>query len=85
MSTPASDAPAGALASSAAEGKPRCRCGYDRDHYMVSPEAKHTFWGWVLITLGISSKPIYMSFRCRRCGVVIEGTDDPHIIHNYRV
>lgn len=54
-----------------------CRCGYTRDHYMVTPEAKHTFWGWCLITLGISSKPIEMTFRCRRCKEVIEVSTDP--------
>ena len=54
-----------------------CRCGFARDHYMVTPEAKHTFLGWCLISLGISSKPIEMRFRCRRCSQVIEVSTDP--------
>src|SRR5258706_8852309 len=64
--------------------KPRCRCGYDRDHHFVSPEPKHTFWGWVLMTLGITSIPVKMGFRCRRCNTLIEETTDPAVIKRYR-
>ena len=63
---------------------PRCRCGYDRDHHFVSPEPKHTFWGWVLITVGITSIPIWMGFRCRRCKALIEETTDPAVMKRYR-
>jgi len=64
--------------------RPRCPCGYDRDHHLVSPEPKHTFWGWVLMTLGITSHPIHMAFRCRRCHQVIEETTDPVVMKRYR-
>lgn len=80
-----SESPTVAAAVQALPALARCSCGHDRNHYMVSAEAKHTFWGWVLISLGISSKPIYMGFRCRNCRELIEETSDPALMGNYRV
>jgi hypothetical protein len=57
---------------------PRCSCGHDRRHHMVSPEPTYTGWGkfWVMF-MGVSSIPIRLDFRCRVCGEVFDSTVDP--------
>lgn len=60
--------------------KSTCRCGHDRHHYMVSADATYSIWGWCTITFGITTIPIYLRFRCRRCNEVFEETDDPAIL-----
>ena len=47
---------------------PRCSCGYDRHHHLVSQERSYTSWGgfWVML-MGVSASPIRIDFRCRRC------------------
>ena len=47
---------------------PRCSCGYDRHHHLVSQERSYTSWGsfWVML-MGVSASPIRIDFKCRRC------------------
>ncbi len=67
-----------------ADERPRCRCGHDRDHYMVSPVAHYTFVGWCLVIFGISAPMTHMEFRCRQCDQVIESTTDREVMESYR-
>ena len=71
-------------AGSVNDGRPRCRCGHHRDHFMVSPVAHYTFFGWFLVILGISAPMTYMDFQCRECDQVIETTTDAEVMEGYR-
>ncbi len=64
--------------------KPTCSCGHDRDHYMVSRDPEYTVSGsiWVAI-FGVSTRPIRLKFRCRRCGEVFEETTDKAMLARY--
>lgn len=60
-----------------AEAAPRCGCGHDRRHHMVSPEPTYTVWGkfWVMF-MGVSSIPVRLDFRCRVCSQAFDSTVD---------
>lgn len=80
-SAPAADAPqdAGAGAS-----RPRCRCGHDRAHVMVSPEPTYTGWAkfWVFF-MGVSAIPIRLDYRCRVCRQTFDSSVDPADLKDY--
>jgi hypothetical protein len=60
---------------------PTCSCGHDRNHYMVSPKCSYSGWGWFWVTvMGVSKTPVKAVFRCRKCGEIIEETDDPAVL-----
>ena len=54
--------------STQVDDTPRCSCGYDRHHHLVSQERSYTSWGgfWIMV-MGVSASPIRIDFRCRRC------------------
>ena len=60
--------------------RPTCRCGHDRDHFMVSPVPQYTGLDWVWVLLGITTMPFEVQFRCRRCQQVFDQTRDPAIM-----
>jgi hypothetical protein len=47
---------------------------------MVSATGDYSFFGWVLIVIGISAKPVAIRYVCRRCEQVLDVTTDPAII-----
>ena len=58
-----------------------CPCGYNRSHFMISPECKYSLWGWMRVSfLGISTRPVRVVYRCRRCNTVLHRTNDPQIL-----
>jgi hypothetical protein len=59
---------------------PRCPCGYDASHYMVSAIGNHSVLGWLLIMFGIGVPATRMIFRCRVCDQVIDVTTDPEVM-----
>lgn len=63
-----------ALAADAMADPPvlRCACGYDRHHRMVRAEPNYGFGGWICLIVGVTARPERISFRCRRCYIVIE-------------
>jgi hypothetical protein len=61
-----------------------CRCGNDRDHYMVSPVPTYTAWGTFWVTLmGVSSVPIRIDFHCRVCKENFEFITEPDELKKY--
>jgi hypothetical protein len=69
---------AGASIPVPATDRPRCRCGHDRFHLMVSKEPLYTAWHkfWVMF-MGVSATPIQVDFRCRVCKQVFDTSTDP--------
>ncbi|MBI2391772.1 MAG: hypothetical protein HYV09_19435 [Deltaproteobacteria bacterium] len=55
---------------------PRCPCGHDRNHYMVSAEPKYGLWKLLVVSMGISQQPHAVEYRCRRCNQVFDRTTD---------
>jgi hypothetical protein len=55
---------------------PRCKCGYDRHHYMVSAEPIYGWWKLFVVSMGISQKPEGIRYHCRRCDQVFDSTDE---------
>lgn len=56
---------------------PRCECGHDRHHYMVSAENHYTFGRSLILMLGISVEPVKVTYQCRKCWKVFDETTDP--------
>lgn len=80
--TAGADAPA---AGEAAAERPRCRCGHDRHHPMVSADPHYSGIGWAAILTGISAPAKSMAFKCRVCDQIIETITDPEEIKKVRV
>lgn len=57
--------------------RPRCKCGHDRTHYMVTPDGKYSGMGWFWVLFGVTTRPVRIEYRCRRCGEVFDETTDP--------
>lgn len=60
-----------------------CTCGFDKTHPAVSPHYKYSLWGWVLFGIGITPKPVELSYKCARCGTVIETVRDREALERY--
>jgi len=54
--------------------EPRCVCGHDRNHYMVTASPTHGLGGWLRLFVGISTRPTKITYRCRRCDTPIVET-----------
>lgn len=72
-----SAAPSGPHREAVEPHLPRCGCGHDRTHTMVSPSAEYTMLGWAFILVGVSWEPTAISFVCRTCNQVVERVVDP--------
>jgi hypothetical protein len=63
--------------------EPRCRCGHDRHHYMVTPSPVYGLGGWLRVFIGISTRPHAIRYECRRCGETISETTDAEELDRY--
>jgi hypothetical protein len=61
-------------------GLPRCPCGHDRNHFMVSPENHYSFVGRVILMLGISVEPVKVTYQCRKCWKIFDESSDPRVM-----
>ena len=59
---------------------PKCPCGHDRRHFMVSAENHYTFVRSMILMLGISVEPIKVTYQCRTCWKVFDQTTDPKVM-----
>ncbi len=66
------------------DDSPRCSCGHDRHHHLVSQERSYTSWGgfWVMV-MGVSASPIRIDFRCRRCKEKFDFITNPKELKRY--
>lgn len=74
----------GATKGAAASTGPRCPCGYDESHTMVSAVRRYDVFGWFLLTMGISAKPKRIDYQCRRCDTILRSETDPEVLHRSR-
>jgi hypothetical protein len=64
--------------------KKTCRCGHGLSHPFVSQKGHYTAFGWLCVTLvGITTRPIRVSYICRKCDTVIHSTTDVHILDSF--
>jgi hypothetical protein len=75
-----SDASSQRAAEATPQELPRCPCGHDRHHFMVSPENHYTLVGKVILMLGISVEPVKVTYQCRKCWKVFDETTDPKVM-----
>ena len=63
-----------------------CRCGHDRDHFWVSPQARYSMYGFIMgVFMGLSGTlPKSVCFKCRKCGQIIEERYDKATLRAYR-
>ena len=63
----------------------KCECGNDKHDALIVPKPSYSFWGWILVGIGISHPPTKIRFACDRCGEVFEEITDPKILkkHTY--
>ena len=63
---------------------PTCVCGHNRFHHLVSAEPTYTAWGhfWVVL-MGVSSSPIRLDFRCRRCKEKFDFITNPQELRRF--
>jgi hypothetical protein len=77
---PVSDTPSKESAGEPRTDLPRCPCGHDRRHFMVSPENHYSWLGTVILLLGISVEPVKVTYTCRKCWKVFDETRDPEVM-----
>lgn len=58
----------------------KCRCGFDLSHPQITAEPKYSAWGWFLLLLGATPKPLRAVYRCKRCEQVLASTKDPTVL-----
>ncbi len=71
------DSQAAVGAQSGEGARKTCRCGHDRDHYMVTVDKEYSAGGWFTVLFGISTVPSKVKLRCTLCGEVLEELTDP--------
>ncbi len=57
-----------------------CRCGTDRFAPLVVPSPVFGAFGWFLLVLGATPKPLRVEYRCSRCNHYFGYTTDPEVL-----
>ncbi len=50
----------------------KCSCGQNLTANDIVPENDYTFWGWILVTFGITATPKKVVYHCASCGKVVK-------------
>lgn len=52
----------------------------------VVPKSKYSFWGWFVVSVGISYPPVEVRYECDKCGEVFKSIKDREKLksHAYR-
>ena len=64
-------------------GKKTCRCGHDRDHYMITKDFEYSAGGWLSVLFGVSTSAKKMKLRCTNCHEVLEEITDPAVLKKH--
>jgi hypothetical protein len=62
----------------------KCKCGFSKGDPMIMAKTRYTKGGYLLLSLGFSSKPIEVVFQCQQCSEIIDVTTDEEEIEKYR-
>jgi hypothetical protein len=62
----------------------KCKCGHTIDDDFVTAKSRYNKWGWLLLSLAYSAKPVEIIFQCQKCGEIIEKSTDREVIEKYR-
>lgn len=64
----------------------KCKCGYKLGDPWVVPKARYSFWGWFVVSVGISYPPVEVRYECDKCGEVFKSITDKKLLrtHAYR-
>lgn len=65
------------------EKLPQCKCGHDRNHYLVQAKGQYTAWGHFLVAFGISYRPIKVRYVCLQCNQCFDETTDPNVLDTF--
>ena len=61
-----------------------CSCGNNIDSPLMTIKTRYSKFGWLLLSLAISSKPKEIIYQCQKCGEVIKRSTDPLLLDKYR-
>jgi len=53
-----------------------CKCGYKLGDPWVVPKSIHSFWGLLIVSIGISHPPTELRLQCEKCGEVLKVITD---------
>ena len=53
-----------------------CQCGYKMGDPWIVPNSKYTFFGWLMVSIGISHPPVIVNFQCEQCGEILYSITD---------
>ena len=64
----------------------KCECGYKMGDPWVVPKSKYSFWGWLIVSFGISHPPVEVRFECDKCGEIFKIISDKKLlkVHAYK-
>jgi hypothetical protein len=58
-------------------------CAHHRDDPSAIAEPTFSLMGDFSHAIGMSARPVNVSFRCRRCGKIFETTNDKKVLRRY--
>ncbi len=67
------------------EKLPQCKCGTDRRSKYSVVNRDYTFLGLLYLLWGGTSIPTRVTFRCVKCGDLIESTRSPPICREHTI
>lgn len=63
--------------------KIKCEDGYSFGDPWVVPVRKYSFWGWLLMSCGISHPPNQVNIECDKCGFIFKMISDKKELIKY--
>lgn len=60
-----------------------CKCGYKLGDPFIVPIPIHSFWGFLIVSIGISHPPIELRLQCEKCGEVLKVITDKKELKNH--
>lgn len=63
----------------------RCKCGTDRRSKFSVVNRDYTFLGLLYLLWGGTSVPTRLTFRCVKCGDLIESTTSPRLCRQHTI
>jgi len=63
--------------------KELCRCGYKLGDPWVVPKSIYSFWGLLIVSIGISHTPSKLNFQCDKCGEVLKVITDKKVLKSH--